>query len=354
MKILLTIGDITLKGGAERVVANLANAYAQIGLDVEILSFYKSGDKEAFELDNRVKLSYMHQKSFDKKRKNFFYKMFYKFIESYILKRDFKDKDFIIFNNSPHFPLFKNKNTKYIRINHTASKGRYLKRYDYFDALVLIATGEIDFWKKHHKSVAIIPNFLPNISNLNTNYSQKVVVSVGRLSKEKGFLRLIDIWKLIQDSKEFKDWKLHIVGDGELKEKIENKIKDLNLTNSIILKPFTKDVESEYLGASIYTMTSHFEGFGMVLIEAQSYALPTISFDIATGPRDIIENDKSGYLIEDNDLNEYATKLKTLMQDESLRAKMGAKSKEIVKSKFSKEVVMKQWMELFERIKNNA
>ncbi len=354
MKILLTIGDITLKGGAERVVANLANAYAQIGLDVEILSFYKSGDKEAFELDNRVKLSYMHQKSFDKKRKNFFYKMFYKFIESYILKRDFKDKDFIIFNNSPHFPLFKNKNTKYIRINHATSKGRYLKRYDYFDTLVLIATGEIDFWKKHHKSVAIIPNFLPNISNLNTNYSQKVVVSVGRLSKEKGFLRLIDIWKLIQDSKEFKDWKLHIVGDGELKEKIENKIKDLNLTNSIILKPFTKDVESEYLSASIYTMTSYFEGFGMVLIEAQSYALPTISFDIATGPRDIIEDDKSGYLIEDNNLNKYATKLKTLMQDENLRAKMGAKSKEIVKSKFSKEVVMKQWMELFERIKNNA
>ena len=354
MKILLTIGDITLKGGAERVVSNLANAYAQIGLDVEILSFYKSGDKEAFELDNRVKLSYMHQKSFDKKRKNFFYKMSYKFIESYILKRDFKDKDFIIFNNSPHFPLFKNKNTKYIRINHTASKGRYLKRYDYFDALVLIATGEIDFWKKHHKSVAIIPNFLPNISNLNTNYSQKVVVSVGRLSKEKGFLRLIDIWKLIQDSSEFKDWKLHIVRDGELKEKIENKIKDLNLTNSIILKPFTKDVESEYLSASIYTMTSHFEGLPMVLIEAQSYALPTISFDIATGPSDIIEDEKSGYLIKDNDLNKYATKLKTLMQDENLRVKMGAKSKEIVKSKFSKEVVMKQWMELFERIKNNA
>ncbi len=354
MKILLTIGDITITGGAERVVANLANAYAQIGLDVEILSFYKSGDKEAFELDNRVKLSYMHQKSFDKKRKNFFYKMFYKFIESYILKRDFKDKDFIIFNNSPHFPLFKNKNTKYIRINHAVSKWRYLKRYDYFDALVLIATGEIDFWKKHHKSVAIIPNFLPNISNLNTNYSQKVVVSVGRLSKEKGFLRLIDIWKLIQDSSEFKDWKLHIVGDGELKEKIENKIKDLNLTNSIILKPFTKDVESEYLNASIYAMTSHFEGFGMVLIEAQSYALPTISFDITTGPRDIIEDEKSGYLIKDNNLNEYANKLKTLMQDENLRAKMGAKSKEIVKSKFSKEVVMKQWMELFERIKNNA
>ena len=354
MKILLTIGDITLTGGAERVVTNLANAYAQIGLDVEILSFYKSADKEAFELDNRVKLSYMHQKSFDKKRKNFFYKMFYKFIESYILKRDFKDKDFIIFNNSPHFPLFKNANTCHLKIIHVRAKGRYLKRYDYFDALVLIATGEIDFWKSYHKNIELIPNFLPNISNLNTNYSQKVVLSMGRMANtdQKGFLRLIDIWKLIQDGSEFKDWKLHIVGDGELKEKIENKIKDLNLTNSIILKPFTKDVESEYLSASIYAMTSHFEGLPMVLIEAQSYALPTISFDIATGPSDIIEDEKSGYLIEDNNLNEYANKLKTLMSDENLRAKMGAKSKEIVKSKFSKDVVMKQWMGLFERLKN--
>ncbi|WP_458396211.1 glycosyltransferase, partial [Campylobacter sp.] len=186
-------------------------------------------------------------------------------------------------------------------------------------------------------------------------YSQKCVVSIGRMdgSNQKGFLRLIDIWKLIQDSSEFKDWKLHIVGDGELKEKIENKIKDLNLTNSIILKPFTKDVESEYLSASIYAMTSHFEGLPMVLIEAQSYALPTISFDIATGPRDIIENDKSGYLIEDNNLNEYANKLKTLMSDENLRAKMGAKSKEIVKSKFSKEVVMKQWENLFKKLKSD-
>ncbi|WP_293651863.1 glycosyltransferase, partial [uncultured Campylobacter sp.] len=76
---------------------------------------------------------------------------------------------------------------------------------------------------------------------------------------------------------------------------------------------------------------------------------PTIAFDIATGPSDIIEDEKSGYLIKDNDINEYATKLKTLMSDENLRAKMGKKSKEIVKNKFSKEVVMKQWMELFKK-----
>ena len=135
---LLTIGDITIKGGAERVVTNLANAFVDSGLDVEILSFYKGGINEAFELDGRVKLTYLHNKSFDKKRKNLLYKLFYKCIESYMLKRDFKDKDFVIFNNSPHFPLFKNKNTKYLKIIHTASKGRYLKRYDYFDNIVLL------------------------------------------------------------------------------------------------------------------------------------------------------------------------------------------------------------------------
>ncbi len=353
IKVLLTIGDITIKGGAERVVTNLANVYAASGLDVEILSFYKGGINEAFKLDGRVKLRYLHDKSFDDKRKNFFYKIFYKFIESYILKRDFKDKDFVIFNNSPHFPLFKNKNTKYLKIIHTASKGRYLARYNYFDSIVLIASKEIDFWQSHHKNICVIPNFIPNIPNLNTNYSQKVVLSMGRMTKvdEKGFLRLIDIWKLIQDSGEFNDWKLHIVGDGDLKEQIKTKIDNLNLSNSIILKPFTTEVEKEYLSASIYAMASHFEGFGMVLIEAQSYALPTIAFDVATGPRDIIEDEKSGYLIKDNNLDEYANKLKILMQDESLRAKMGEKSKEIVKNKFSKEVVMKQWMKLFKGLK---
>ncbi|WP_338433729.1 glycosyltransferase family 4 protein [Campylobacter vicugnae] len=267
--------------------------------------------------------------------------------------------DFIICHT--HFDtsltkIFKKCKIKLFKVIHNSFDAyeKWQINLNIYKNIVLLSNHDIDKFKTKYPNANfyIIPNFLPNISNLNTNYSQKVVVSVGRLSKEKGFLRLIDIWKLIQDSSEFKDWKLHIVGDGELKEKIENKIKDLNLTNSIILKPFTKDVESEYLSASIYAMTSHFEGLPMVLIEAQSYALPTISFDIATGPRDIIEDEKSGYLIKDNDLNEYATKLKTLMQDESLRAKMGAKSKEIVKSKFSKEVVMKQWMELFERLKN--
>ncbi len=371
-KILIVVPDLSIVGGRERVVANLSNELVK-NYKIYITSIFNANKNIVFDYSKNIeliKLSDIKEITLPNVKNQFFKilrelaRPLVRFANRIIIKimsrRFIKlakkiEPDFII-DNSDSFinGKFVLKNSAVIKLIH--GKFDIYKNFnlDGLQNFVLLSSQELDNYKTKYpnSNFYIIPNFLPNISNLNTNYSQKVVVSVGRLSKEKGFLRLIDIWKLIQDSKEFKDWKLHIVGDGELKEKIENKIKDLNLTNSIILKPFTKDVESEYLSASIYAMTSHFEGLPMVLIEAQSYALPTIAFDVATGPSDIIENEKSGYLIEDNNLNEYATKLKTLMSDENLRAKMGAKSKEIVKSKFSKEVVMKQWMELFERIKN--
>ncbi len=371
-KILIVVPDLSIVGGRERVVANLSNELVK-NYKIYIISIFNANKNIVFDYSKNIeliKLSDIKEITLPNVKNPFFKilrelarplvrfanRIIIKIMSRRFIKIAKEIEPDIIIDNSDSFinGKFVLKNSAVIKLIH--GKFDIYKNFnlDGLQNFVLLSSQELDNYKTKYPNANfyIIPNFLPNISNLNTNYSQKVVVSVGRLSKEKGFLRLIDIWKLIQDSSEFKDWKLHIVGDGELKEKIENKIKDLNLTNSIILKPFTKDVESEYLSASIYAMTSHFEGLPMVLIEAQSYALPTISFDIATGPRDIIEDDKSGYLIEDNDLNKYATKLKTLMQDENLRAKMGAKSKEIVKSKFSKDVVMKQWMELFERIKN--
>ena len=373
-KILIVVPDLSIVGGRERVVANLSNELVK-NYKIYIISIFNANKNIVFDYSKNIeliKLSNIKEIALPNVKNPFFKilrelarplirfanRIIIKIMSRRFIKLAKEIEPDIIIDNSDSFinGKFVLKNSAVIKLIH--GKFDIYKNFnlDGLQNFVLLSSQELDSYKTKYPNANfyIIPNFLPNISNLNTNYSQKVVVSVGRLSKEKGFLRLIDIWKLIQDSSEFKDWKLHIVGDGELKEKIENKIKDLNLTNSIILKPFTKDVESEYLSASIYAMTSHFEGLPMVLIEAQSYALPTISFDIATGPSDIIEDEKSGYLIKDNDLNKYATKLKTLMQDENLRVKMGAKSKEIVKSKFSKEVVMKQWMELFERIKNNA
>ncbi len=373
LKIALIMNDITIFGGVERVVANLSNEFIKCH-DVCVISLYSTNNNIQFHYSDKVRIIklFKFQKIYLKSTKNPLFKIlreisrpFVRMINKIIdkghikrVKNSIKNlKPDIIIDNTYDFINggFFGNDQCIIKIIHAHFD--WYKKLDLngFSNLVLLSSQEIDRYKEIYPKAnfCVIPNFIPNIPNLNTNYSQKVVLSMGRIEKtnQKGFLRLIDIWKLIQDSSEFKDWKLHIVGDGELKEQIKTKIDNLNLSNSIILKPFTKDVESEYLSASIYAMTSHFEGLPMVLIEAGTYALPTIAFDIATGPSDIIEDEKSGFLIEDNNLNEYVNKLKALMKDESLRAKMGEKSKEIVKNKFSKEVVMKQWMELFKGLK---
>ena len=87
------------------------------------------------------------------------------------------------------------------------------------------------------------------------------------------------------------------------------------------------------------------------MIEASSYALPCVSFDIATGPSDIIEHNKSGFLIADNDLESYAKHLIMLMNDESMRERFGSEAKRIVSERFGKEVVMEKWENLFKEIK---
>lgn len=260
----------------------------------------------------------------------------------------FKDKDIILYN-CYFFPYFKNKNTQYFKIHHQVFKRSWTYKNKLFDSNIILTSKQLALWQSKIKNVQIIPNFLTQIPDTNTNLSQKVILSIGRMSKgdEKRFTSLIEIWRLLQQDKSLQEWKLHIVGEGEGKGAIQEKIKAFNLQDSVILKPFTKEIEKEYLNASVYAMTSKYEGLPTVLLEASSYGMPCVSFDILTGPSDIIEDGKSGFLVADNDLSAYALKLKLLMYDETLRQTFGKRAKEITKEKFSKEKIMQQWNTLF-------
>ncbi|EAL3611861.1 glycosyltransferase family 4 protein [Campylobacter coli] len=345
-KINIFLKDITESGGGERVCANLANAFC-LDYEVEIFSFYKSQPEPIYKLNQKVKITYLS--TFDLKnakgiKKNFL-KNFYRYFLSFKIIFNFRQKsnEILLANDGYFVPFFKNKALKYLRIWHIKAPKKKKMIFNRFDTIIILSSRELEKWKKWHKNIQVIPNFLPFISPKESDLSQKVVLSVGRFTQEKGFFRLIDIWEMVQKNEKFKEWKLHIIGDGILKEKIQDKIKIKNLEKSIILKPFTREIEKEYLKASIYVMTSHFEGFGMVLAESASYTIPSIAFDINTGPSDIIDNKKSGFLIEDGNLQEFANKLKILMQDESLREKFGKNAKEKVQKEFSKEVIMKKW-----------
>ncbi|MBF7067371.1 glycosyltransferase, partial [Campylobacter volucris] len=187
-------------------------------------------------------------------------------------------------------------------------------------------------------------NFV-NISSNITDYDRKIVLSIGRLSEEKGFLRLIDIWEIIQKNNN-KGWKLHIVGEGELKGQLEKKIKNKKLQDSVTILSFTQNIDEQYLNASIYVMCSYSEGMPMVLLESASFGLPSIAFDVKTGPSDIIENGKSGFLIEDNNLHDFANKLQFLIENDNSRKEMGRCAKNFIDKKFSKDVIIKEWLDL--------
>ncbi len=359
MNILLTINDISITGGAERVCVNLANALSECGHSVEILSFYRANRSLPYSI--KAKLTFMHDfdenilrnKMLSNPIKRLYFKNLHKIILALKVWQRYKHIDAIITNDWTYMPTFRRRGGQYIKIQHTRFE-RYNKRNNLFDTLIILTAKELNIWQRYHSNIKVIPNFLPNIPQISTNHSQKVVLSVGRFSSEKGFVRLLDIWKIVRDrvadsrnGTDLREWQLIIVGDGVLKSEIQSKIRALNLQDSVILKPFTKDIGREYLGTSIYAMASHFEGFPMVLLESTAYGLAPISFDIATGPSDIIENNKSGFLIADNDLETYADKLITLMSDESMRIAFGKEAKRIVSERFSKEVVMRKWEEVF-------
>ncbi len=357
MRILLTIQDFSTTGGSERVATNLANALCELGHEVEVMSHYQKNQSFPYALHPSVKywLARHYDKFTQAKPRIFMHTrnaLARRLVNGYIARRG--HYDIIISNDAHYYPYNKQRGTKYLKIMHSGYEFSSLNRRNtFFDSLIVLSSREIAAWQTHHKNVRVIPNFLPQIPSKNADYKQKVVLSVGRLSEEKGFSRLLDIWQLLARDEDFKDefkqWRLVIVGDGVLKGELEAKIQGLGLEN-VSLKPFTKDIESEYLSASIYAMSSLWEGFGMVLAEASSCALPCVAFDIKTGPSDIIAHEKSGFLVADGDLAGFAGRLKILMRDENLRREFGENAKQIVSEKFSKEAVLGKWMELFAQL----
>jgi glycosyltransferase involved in cell wall biosynthesis len=215
-----------------------------------------------------------------------------------------------------------------------------LRRYD---ALVVLTWEDRPHWK--HKNVTVIPNALSFIVSAASDCSSRVVMSVGRLTEQKGFDRLIRIWATIEP--DYPDWRLVIWGDGEDKAQLLQTIADKGLKRVFIM-PATPDIKEEMLKSSVFTLTSRYEGAPMVLIEAMQCGLPIVSYDTRCGPRDIIDDGVSGFIVKEDDERTFGVKLRTLMDDQPRRVEMGAAAKRLSGQKFGEEVIMKRWKELLE------
>ena len=222
----------------------------------------------------------------------------------------------------------------------TYKQGRYDQK---FDRLVVL-TEEDKTYCTHCPTTSVIPNPITAPSSEVSPLSDKVILAVGRLDNQKNFPGLIDIWALI--AKDYPDWKLRIVGEGYTDTRILQKVKEYSLEGQFELCPFTNNVQEHYLSSSIFTMTSAFEGFGLVLVEAESMGLPLVSYACPCGPRDIIRDGQDGFLVERGDMKTFAARLRQLIEDEELRRRMGQAAK-VNSQRFSLDNVMKQWEALF-------
>ena len=222
----------------------------------------------------------------------------------------------------------------------TYKQGRYDRQ---FDRLVVL-TEEDKTYCTHCPTTSVIPNPITTPSSEVSSLSDKVILAVGRLDNQKNFPELVDIWALI--AKEYPGWKLRIVGEGYTDVRILKRVKKYGLEEQFELCPFTKEIQKHYLSASIYAMTSAFEGLPLVLVEAESMGLPLVSYACPCGPRDIIRDGQDGFLVEPGNQKAFASRLRQLIEDEELRRRMGQAAK-INSQRFSLENVMKQWVDLF-------
>ena len=198
--------------------------------------------------------------------------------------------------------------------------------------------------------IAYIYNWKEDVlSNVTYNSESTKLVTVGRFDTQKGYDYLVQVAKKVLNKKS--DWTWDIYGSGNKDE--VNKIRDLIIENDLQDKLFIKGLEKNqaliYGDKAIYVMTSRYEGLPLVLLEAQQYNLPIVSFRCPTGPNEIVEDGVNGYLVECYDMDKLSEKLLELMEDEVLRQSFSEHAKDNM-DKFDKDKILKQWIELIETI----
>jgi glycosyltransferase involved in cell wall biosynthesis len=232
-----------------------------------------------------------------------------------------------------------------------------LRRHAYGHLHAVVAlTHECAHWLERHshaRRVPVIPN--PVVWPLSQHAPQvnpatscapgrQILLGVGRLSDEKNFTTLIAIFARLAPL--HPDWDLVILGEGAQRAALSAQVQAGGLGQRVFLPGSVGNVGDWYARASLYAMSSHFEGFPNTLVEAMAYGLPAVSFDCDTGPRDIIRHGIDGVLVAPGDVEGMASALDTLMRDSRARARFARRAVD-ARERFSMEKISRMWETVF-------
>ncbi|PSV50209.1 glycosyltransferase family 4 protein [Photobacterium sp. GB-1] len=324
-------------GGAERVLSVIANHMVKKKFDVKIIVCDKEHDS-FFYIDDEVEIKFL---GFNYEKKNAI-QFIKEQVRRYVvirkeLKEIGKDDRIISFLSHTNFrvnmaSLFTGRKVYCCEHNnYFADKSRifnFFKVLSYYfiaEKLSVLTSRDLNnYLYKFQRKIVVLPNPLGvNIGKPKLKNNDVIsFLAIGRLTEQKGFERLLNIVYLYKNKYVDQSFRLIIAGDGILREKLENLSLSLKLNEEISFVGNINDVEDLYINSDIYLMTSLWEGLPMVLGEAMANGMPIISYDCPTGPREFIANNKSGFLIEDDNETLFVEAMYKLSNDDDLYSYM--------------------------------
>lgn len=339
-------------GGAERVVANLANQFQEHGHDVGIIT--------SFKVENEYKTNYEIQRYNLEKRANDKNNRLLKNINRiHKLRRVLKSEkpDVIIaFMAEPNFRTIvaglglRTKIVTSVRNDpnkeYAGHLGNFVKQIimPLSDGCVFQTTDAQQAFSKTliDKSVIILNQVDSKFFTVRRHPKYQKIVTAGRLSAQKNQKLLINAFSRIYMFHPLAT--LHIYGDGVLKEELENLIKELNLSEKVFLHGNTSHMESVYSEADLFVLSSNYEGLPNALLEAMACGVACISTDCPCGgPRMVIEDGINGLLTPVDDVEQMAAAIDELLRDDAKKNQFSMKGKETSVDLLNPEIIYSKW-----------
>lgn len=376
MIIVYVYPNFTITAGTERVLIDKMNYFAERdGFDVVLITLEQGVFPMSFLLSRKVKHFDLDVCFYKMYHKNIIKRQFEKQLLLRIFQRRFDDlmsklhPDIVIATtyDSRVLSVINNCKVKYKRVveshigkeflcqNDSDNKLNIFRWFNAFigmkkleclvsnsDVLVTLNQADACDWSRYVDTKVITNVVHLNPLGLYSNQKSNRVIFVGRFSKQKGIIDLFRIWKLV--NRKHPDWHLDLFGDGEMRSYVCSEANRLGM--NIHINKSNNNIYEQYINSSILVLTSVYEPFGLVIPEAMSCGLPVVSFDCPYGPEEIITDGVDGFLVKNRNVEDFASKVCALIENQSLRIQMGQAA--IMSSlRYRAEMIMPQWEALF-------
>jgi glycosyltransferase involved in cell wall biosynthesis len=221
------------------------------------------------------------------------------------------------------------------------------RRYRSLDALVVLTEQDrAEYERVFDGALELhrIPNSVRALPGPKADLAAKTVYAAGRLRKQKGFDLLIPAWA--ETAHLHPEWRLRLRGTGELRERLEALIEEYDVADTVTLEGPAEDIGGDMAEASVFVLSSRFEGFPLILLEAMSKGMGVVAFDCPTGPADIVDDHRNGLLVPAEDIEALAHAIREIVEDEELRRRAAAAAIETAQE-YTIEAIGPQWEALF-------